>query len=297
MFSIKDFQQFYLAKKSESQQDEPDSGACSVVPKYDWTSLFIKFYISFQDKKRHDEDDMIYFVTASMPKMVNTFRYNSPKIPSFNDTNIDWEETTCLNILFHEFKFLLFAFIKKANGDLIKSKIIDVYPSIISHNVENKKEILDTFPYIGFHLYTFEEEFESFIVSESSKFAFEMISSHVDSHLEDSSIICSQIDYDNLKIAYDSNKVSFLDIIPFKAKKNKLLNIDFYIPNDSDGKVKLRLKELESPEGQNKVEKPDLKLMMTSIYFSWELVFNRIFKNHEPPNLKLFSKPKTETQE
>ncbi|KAF0990740.1 hypothetical protein HZS_1280 [Henneguya salminicola] len=198
-----------------------------------WRNQYNIFYSEFLMLKKFTADDMIYFIRSNKDKVY------------------DWKQTTIINTFFHEFKYLLFALIRTEGSNKPKTySFIDIYPSTMSYEYflifipshYNRKIIEQTYPNIAFNTYSYEENFESFVLTENMSLDFELIAiQHHDN--DESTIVAGKIKYEDL----NQNLAKQPGILDTNEKNNiEVEQIIDFLSRDELTKTKILFKIMQS---------------------------------------------------
>jgi len=191
-----------------------DDGFTHVNGNKFWLNLFDKHFVDSPEDRY--KDDMLFYVRKSFSKTelqlpqvsVEVYRKLSQNKPSADDTEIDWEETTYLNLILQHFEYYVTCAVCSRTGDrelqILKKFTQRVYASPSRRSMDNKgteEEI--TYPNIFFMIDNFEEAFADQIVRDSEMVCVELVAK--DRHGDFQGVIfLGSIRYDALKRVYDT---------------------------------------------------------------------------------------------
>ncbi|XP_055621589.1 uncharacterized protein LOC129765368 isoform X1 [Toxorhynchites rutilus septentrionalis] len=188
-----------------------------------WTDLFVRHFL-FQTEKQHsiDCDDLLFFVRKKhvkgssrvMPKYeteIEVFRKDSRKLP-IGDPDVDWEETVYLNLVIHQFDYMLTLAICTRTSpkelQVLRRHTQKVYASPSRRKMDTKGESEEiTYPHICFMVDNFDEVFHDILVRDGEMVCVELVATDRDGSVQ-GVIFLGSIRYDALKKVYDARQSS-----------------------------------------------------------------------------------------
>ncbi|CAJ0931266.1 unnamed protein product, partial [Mesorhabditis belari] len=190
-----------------------------------WAKLFMEFILGSAYCQASTctalGDDMIWYVPmqkintsfhlGSAPQL-QVFRRQSKKQPAPCDSNVNWEETVCLNLILQQLDFFVTCAVctKTApqNLQIIRKNCQKVYPSPSRRRMDSKGEAEEiTYPKIYFAIDGFEEVFNDIIVRDGECVCVELVVRDRQRTRESVTFLGS-IRYEVLKQVYDAKASS-----------------------------------------------------------------------------------------
>ncbi|EEB20417.1 conserved hypothetical protein [Pediculus humanus corporis] len=222
-----------------------------------WTDLFVRNFL-FQTELSIDCDDLLFFVRKKhikgssryLPKFeteVEVFRKDSKKLP-IGDPDIDWEETVYLNLIIHQFDYVLTLAICTRTSckelQILKRHSQKVYASPSHRRMDTKGETEDmTYPYICFMIDNFDEVFSDITVRDGEMVCVELVATDREGSTH-GVIFLGSIRYDALKWVYDAR-------VSANAKMSQRMTFGLF-SSASSGRIEyVRMK---GPDGKGHAE-------------------------------------------
>lgn len=204
--------------ESEKEKDEDYVNINTVVNPF-WTDLFANCFLvtessdgtetTRQVKNTLTHDDMLFFVsklTNNENDKIEVYRRDSKKLPCLTDLNYDWEETVYLNLILHEFEYILTCAIctqaSVKDLEILKKHSKRVYASPSKRDLESKgTEEVITYPNIYFMIDDFDEAFNEMVVKEGEMVCVELVAND---GLTQKVLFIGSVKYEALKKVYDA---------------------------------------------------------------------------------------------
>ncbi|KAI1732098.1 hypothetical protein Ddc_00950 [Ditylenchus destructor] len=187
-----------------------------------WCTLFTEYILGNIHCNTVDctarSDDMIWYVpmvriasTAAISagtSHLQVFRRQSKNKPVPGDSNINWEETVCLNVILQQLDYYVTCAVCSKttphNLQILRKNCQTVYPSPSRRRMDAKGECEEiTYPKIYFAIDNFDQVFNDVIVQEGECVCVELVC-HDRYRSAEAVIFLGSIRYDVLKKLYDS---------------------------------------------------------------------------------------------
>ncbi|CAF1263994.1 unnamed protein product [Adineta steineri] len=207
-------------KKSKSDDDE-DFVVVQAVNN-EWPTIFEQYFLSPEDRlpqtstSTTSDDDLIFYVTRKIvndsqrsKNSVEVFRHHDVKRqPKLSSPDYDWEETTNLNLVLHQFEYTVTTAIciktSSRHLQIIKRLSTRVYASPSHRDMENKgTEEAITYPKIYFSVDNFEDTFCEMVVNEDQMVCVELVATNPVLN-EKKVLFLGSIKYEALKKVYET---------------------------------------------------------------------------------------------
>ncbi|CAF1031280.1 unnamed protein product [Didymodactylos carnosus] len=104
-----------LNERNKNRPHEDDDYVLVQQINSNWPKIFETYFLSSTTRLPQSgvDDDLIFYVTRKLQNdfqhpfhLVEVFRYHdSKRLPNLNDVNYDWEETSNLNLVLHQFEY------------------------------------------------------------------------------------------------------------------------------------------------------------------------------------------------
>ncbi|XP_014254970.1 uncharacterized protein LOC106669783 isoform X2 [Cimex lectularius] len=203
--------------KEMRQLMKDESGFVMLQGSSYWTDLFIRHFL-FQAEQSIDGDDMLFFVRKKhvkgtpryLPKFeteVAVYRKESKKLP-IGDPELDWEETVYLNLIIHQFEYILTLAICTRTSpkqlQILRRISQKVYASPSRRRMDTKGEVEEiTYPQICFMVDNFNEVMSEMLVRDGELVCVELLASDRENKIQ-GVLFSGSIRYDALKRVYDA---------------------------------------------------------------------------------------------
>ncbi|XP_014282725.1 uncharacterized protein KIAA0930 homolog isoform X1 [Halyomorpha halys] len=203
--------------KEMRQLMKDDSGFVMLQGSSYWTDLFVRHFL-FQADHCIDGDDMLFFVRKKhvkgsskyLPKFeteLAVYRKDSKRLP-IGDPELDWEETVYLNLIIHQFEYILTLAICTRTSpkqlQILRRYSQKVYASPSRRRMDTKGEVEEiTYPYICFMVDNFNEVMSEMLVRDGELVCVELMASDRDGKMQ-GVLFSGSIRYDALKHVYDA---------------------------------------------------------------------------------------------
>ncbi|XP_033106121.1 uncharacterized protein KIAA0930 homolog isoform X2 [Anneissia japonica] len=204
---------------SERKKDKKGGATCEELGGYIlmdvncfWTKIFAEHFL---EKADDQGDDMLFFVRRKEFKTRNeaqasieVFRkHDSKNLPSLGDPSVDWEETVYLNLILHQFDYILTcAVCTKSDGKLqiFHSSNKQVFASPSKRRMDRKGvEPQVAYPNIFFLIDNFDEVFSGMKVQASQMVCVELVANERQGSFR-SVVFLGCVRYEALKRVYDN---------------------------------------------------------------------------------------------
>ncbi|CAF0964617.1 unnamed protein product [Rotaria sordida] len=217
-------------ERKKTKNDEDDDYILVQQVNSQWPKLFDIYFLSTTTRLTQtstcttSDDDLIFYVRRkTMDEFqrslhsVEAFRHHDTKRqPKLASPDYDWEETTNLNLVLHQFEYTvtIAVCIKSSNKHLqvIKRLSTRVYASPSRRDMENKGiEEKITYPNIYFIVDNFEDTFCEMIVNEGQIVCVELIAKNP--VLNESRVLfLGSIKYEALKNVYENRATTSIRV-------------------------------------------------------------------------------------
>uniref|UniRef100_A0A0K8SFU6 Uncharacterized protein n=1 Tax=Lygus hesperus TaxID=30085 RepID=A0A0K8SFU6_LYGHE len=203
--------------KEMRQLMKDDSGFVMLTGSSYWTDLFVRHFL-FQPEHCIDGDDMLFFVRKKhikgtpryLPKFeteIAVHRKDSKKLP-IGDPELDWEETVYLNLIIHQFEYILTIAICTRTSpkqlQILRRISQKVYASPSRRRMDTKGEVEEiTYPHICFMVDNSNEVMSEMLVRDGELVCVELMASDRDGKMQ-GVLFSGSIRYDALKHVYDA---------------------------------------------------------------------------------------------
>ncbi|CAF5025732.1 unnamed protein product, partial [Rotaria sp. Silwood1] len=191
-------------ERKKTKVDEDDDFILIQQINNQWPKIFDIYFLSTTTRlvqsstSTTSDDDLIFYVTR---KLVNNSHHSSAA-PDY-----DWEETTNLNLVLHQFEYIVTTAVciktSSRHLQIIKRLSTRVYASPSRRDMENKgTEEKITYPNIYFTVDNFEDTFCEMVVNEGQIVCVELVAKNpVLNELK--VLFLGSIKYEALKKVYD----------------------------------------------------------------------------------------------
>ncbi|CAF0747935.1 unnamed protein product [Didymodactylos carnosus] len=218
MPSLRDLLLAMLNERNKNRPHEDDDYVLVQQINSNWPKIFDTYFLSPTTRLSLSrvDDDLIFYVTRRMDNdfqhplhLVEVFRYHdSKRLPNLNDTNYDWEETSNLNLVLHQFEYMVTCAVctKTSNKHLqiLKRLSTKVYASPSRREMDTKgTEEKITYPNIYFTVDNFEDTFCEMIVNEGQMVCVELIATN-QALSQQRVLFLGSIKYEALKKVYET---------------------------------------------------------------------------------------------
>jgi hypothetical protein len=211
-----------IEERKKTKSDEDDDYILVQEVNTEWPKLFDIYFLSPTTRLAQtststtSDDDLVFYVTRKVQTdfqhplhSVEVFRHHDIKRrPKLASPEYDWEETTNLNLVLHQFEYTVTTAvcIKTSNKhiQIVKRLSTRVYASPSRRDMENKgTEEKITYPNIFFTVDNFEDTFCEMVVNEGQMVCVELAARNP--VLNDSRVLfLGSIKYEALKKVYDT---------------------------------------------------------------------------------------------
>ncbi|XP_031559817.1 uncharacterized protein KIAA0930 homolog [Actinia tenebrosa] len=180
-----------------------------------WTRLFSQYFINNNDESR---DDLLFYVkgntgsksessSRTAEARIAVFRKDAKNLPSLGDPDINWEETVCLNLVLHQFEYILTCAVctKPLEKELRILRRISqkVYASPNRRRMDSKGEGTEiSYPNMFFIIDNFEEVFKDFSIKDNEMVCVELVA-HDKTDSIQGVIFLGSIRFEALKKVYE----------------------------------------------------------------------------------------------
>uniref|UniRef100_A0A915CYF2 Uncharacterized protein n=1 Tax=Ditylenchus dipsaci TaxID=166011 RepID=A0A915CYF2_9BILA len=186
-----------------------------------WCTIFTEYILENSHCTKKEctahSDDMLWYVplvkvmsstyVGPSTSHLQVFRRQSKNKPSPGDSNINWEETVCLNVILQQLDYFVTCAVctktSPHNLQILRKNCQVVYPSPSRRRMDAKGECEEiTYPKIYFAIDNFDQVFSDVIVTEGECVCVELVA-HDRYRSTEAVIFLGSIRYDVLKKLYD----------------------------------------------------------------------------------------------
>ncbi|CAF3423898.1 unnamed protein product [Rotaria sp. Silwood1] len=218
-------------ERHKNKPDEDDDYIHIQQSNSQWPKLFDIYFLSPKTRLSQtttnttSDDDLIFYVTRQMDNdfhhplhLVEVFRHHDIKrLPKFAAPEYDWEETTNLNLVLHQFEYTVTTAVctKTSNKHLqiLKRLSTKVYASPSRRDMESKgTEEKITYPNIYFTVDNFEDTFCEMIVNEGQMVCVELVAKNP-LLSEPRVLFLGSIKYESLKKVYETRATTSTRVV------------------------------------------------------------------------------------
>ncbi|CAF1037368.1 unnamed protein product [Rotaria sp. Silwood1] len=218
-------------ERHKNKPDEDDDYIHIQQSNSQWPKLFDIYFLSPKTRLSQtttnttSDDDLIFYVTRQMDNdfhhplhLVEVFRHHDIKrLPKLAAPEYDWEETTNLNLVLHQFEYTVTTAVctKTSNKHLqiLKRLSTKVYASPSRRDMESKgTEEKITYPNIYFTVDNFEDTFCEMIVNEGQMVCVELVAKNP-LLSEPRVLFLGSIKYESLKKVYETRATTSTRVV------------------------------------------------------------------------------------
>ncbi|CAF0852029.1 unnamed protein product [Rotaria sordida] len=220
-----------VQERRKNKPDEDDDYVHIQQLNSQWPKLFDTYFLSPKTRLSQtttnttSDDDLVFYVTRQMDNdfhhplhLVEVFRHHDTKrLPKLAAPEYDWEETTNLNLVLHQFEYTVTTAVctKTSNKHLqiLKRLSTKVYASPSRRDMESKgTEEKITYPNIYFTVDNFEDTFCEMIVNEGQMVCVELVAKNPLLN-EQRVLFLGSIKYESLKKVYETRATTSTRVV------------------------------------------------------------------------------------